>query len=66
MKRRQFFLKCSMKNDITQADVLDRLKQNSWEIIDSQALRVDPIGAALKCKSSRCQCCLYLEEKITF
>ena len=24
---------------------------------------LDPIGAALKCKSRRCQCCLYLDEK---
>ena len=27
---------------------------------------LDPIGAALKCKSSRCQCCLYLDEKSHF
>ena len=37
MKRRQLFLKCSVRNDITQADFLDRLKQSSWEIIGSQA-----------------------------
>ena len=27
---------------------------------------LDPIGAALKCKSSRCQCCLFLDEKSHF
>ena len=27
---------------------------------------LDPIGAALKCKSRRCQCCLYLDEKSHF
>ena len=27
---------------------------------------LDPVGAALKCKSSRCQCCLYLDEKSHF
>ena len=27
---------------------------------------LDPIGAALKCKSSRCQCCLYFDEKSHF
>ena len=27
---------------------------------------LDPIGAALKCKSRRCRCCLYLDEKSHF
>ena len=43
MKERQFFLKCSVKNYITQADFSDRLKQNSWEIIGSQASLMIPL-----------------------
>ena len=64
MKRRQFFLKCSVKN-ITQADFLDRLKQNSWEIIGNQASLMVPLRL-LKCKSRRCRGCLYFEEKSHF
>ena len=29
-------------------------------------INYDPIGAALKCNSRRCQCCLYLDEKSHF
>ena len=89
-KRRQFFLKCSVKNYVTQADFLDRLKGNSWEIIGAiwpslspctvinpklltylrnyqlPGITYDPIGDALKCKSRRYQCCLYLDEKSHF
>ena len=90
MKRRQFFLKCSVKNYVTQADFLDRWKGNSWEIIGAiwpslspctlinpilltylrnyqlPGITYDPIGDALKCKSRRYQCCLYLDEKSHF
>ena len=44
MKRRQFFLKCSVKNYVTQADFLDKLKRNSCEIISCQALLTIPLG----------------------
>ena len=38
MKLRQFYSKSSAKNDITQADFLDRSKPESWEVIGSQSI----------------------------
>ena len=40
----KFYFQWFTKNDIAQADFVDRLKEDSWEIIDNQVIYTTQFG----------------------
>ena len=59
MKLGQFYSKCSVENDITQQISLT----GQSEILEKLATAGQCPWSHRGCKSRRCQCCLYLDEK---
>ena len=65
MKLCQFYSKCSTKKLHYPGRFLRQVKARFLRNYRQPGNILDPTGAALKCKS-RCQCCLYLDEKSHF